>query len=179
MRMPRYLKNRYSKRLPPEKVWAARCLYGAKLEEMGIVPGTELYEYFCCGKFSFKPCKMGFEVDMHGKCSITFYFSTHEHMYIHPGDKLEVVKVTFGGVQNLQCRLFDSGIHKYRDYLWASIWEDRGKKCICITVTSGDNDYSDIMFSFDSLFIKRRYKMIKRKEGPLKKLYDDFYRALK
>ena len=179
MRMPRYLKNRFSKRLPPEKVWAARCLYGAKLEEMGVVPGTELYEYFCCGKFSFKPCKMGFEVDMHGKCSITFYFSTHEHMYINPGDKLEVVKVTFGGVRHLKCRLFDCGVHKWRDYLWSSIWEDNGKKCICITVTSGFNDDSDIMFSFDSLFIKRRYKMIKCKEGPLWKLYNDFYKALK
>lgn len=153
--VPKYLEDRYSKTLPGRVIRRAIKRYGSRLEAMGIVPGTEMWEWFIEGKFAFCPCKWDVNISLKGDCSITFGFcSLRTPLEYNDMYNYYKVEVCFKGVSDINCELHDNGGYVFRDYLHSSLWRKGGKSFICITFTSGENDDSRIAFSYKSVSFK-------------------------
>lgn len=147
MRIPKYLLDRLDVLHSPAKAYRARRLYEKRLGQMGIVQGTELFYYFCEGRFAFRPCDWNVVVNLKGDCAIKFVFSTYNKQQ----KSLVKIRVCFQGVQDIQCTLNECKISKYRDYVHSSFWKSGRKTYIAITLTSGHNEDSIIAFSYKSV----------------------------
>ncbi len=151
MKIPRYILDRLDFLQSPKKAGRALRYYANRLDQMGILPGTDIFHYFREGRFFFCPCDLDLSVSLKGDCSITFVFSMHRDPHGSSLNDLVKVRVCFRGVKDIQCTLNECRASQYRDYVDCAFWKSGRKMYVMITLTSGFNEDSIIAFSYKSV----------------------------